>query len=345
MTLIVHIGTGKTGTTSVQASLDLNNSKLNKKGINYPKTTNGEHNIIEGSVLDFERLHRVYRSRYSTNPSGIIKDGNAVCDDIKKSLNQYNHTIISGEYFLTFDIKTINAMFKKIGYDRNEKIIVICYVRNPSSYWLSALQQRLKGSATVDNVLERKYPFKSGLENWIDVVGKENIIVRPFDRNQLLNGDVVSDFYHVIQEITAVQINNPYLAEEKNKSVSAERCILMQELRQELISSDDDTFTKESRLMLRIINSNGNNLPQSRMKFHSHISSFIDDYHLDDIKWLQKEFNVDLPCAKQPTKTEKDAAIKIFSRGRVRELLSGYNEDILQKYRDLVVSRFHELNG
>ena len=103
MGLIIHIGTGKTGTTSIQASLKLNNSKLNENNIQYPDTPDGEHNIIEAAVLPFEKLHRVYRSRYAGNHDQIAKDGENVCRDIKNSLSKFKHVIISGEYFLTLN--------------------------------------------------------------------------------------------------------------------------------------------------------------------------------------------------------------------------------------------------
>jgi len=343
MGLIIHIGTGKTGTTSIQASLELNNSKLNKENIEYPATDDGEHNILEAAVLPFDKLHRVYRSRYANNHSQIVKESEEVCKNIKKSLSEFNHVIISGEYFLTLNKSSIIGILEKTGHDPEQKITVICYVRKPSSYWLSALQQRLKGSTTVDNVLERKYPFKSGLENWIDIVGKENVIVRPFDRNQLQNGDVVSDFYDQIYKITGSEINNPTLADEKNKSVSAEKSILMQELREELISLVDDTFTDESRKLMRLLNSNGNNLQQSRMKFHPRVSTFIDHHHAEDILWLEEQFGVVLPLPEPPNEESKAAAIRIFSEGRVRGLLTGYNQEILDKYRKVVVARFNEI--
>jgi len=136
MGLIIHIGTGKTGTTSIQASLELNNSKLNKENIEYPATDDGEHNILEAAVLPFDKLHRVYRSRYANNHSQIVKESEEVCKNIKKSLSEFNHVIISGEYFLTLNKSSIIGILEKTGHDPEQKITVICYVRKPSTYWL-----------------------------------------------------------------------------------------------------------------------------------------------------------------------------------------------------------------
>lgn len=343
MSLIIHIGTGKTGTTSIQASLELNRKKLISKGMNYPESKKGEHNILEGAVLPFEKLHRVFRSEYKNCESKVLEDANELCEKIKKSTKENSHTIISGEYFLTLDTSAINKLIGKFGLNSNDEITIICYVRQPSSYWLSAIQQGLKGSTKVDNVIKRRYPFRAGLQNWIDVFGIQNIVVRPFDRNQLLDGDVVSDFYETIYNLTNIRIENPLLAEEKNSSVSAEMCILMQELRMELIDTDDDVFSDESRNLIRLINANGKNLEQTKMKFHPYLAEFIDSLHFEDLEWLKENFNVHLPTPNSIGGRDKKSAIRIFTKGRVRQMLYGYNHDVLRKYRKIVTRRFKEL--
>ena len=343
MSLIIHIGTGKTGTTSIQASLNLNRKKLISKGMNYPSSKNGEHNILEGAVLPYEKLHRVFRSEYSADKAKALEDANELCEKIRKSVAENDYTIISGEYFLTLDASTINQLLDKFGLTSESKITIICYVRKPSSYWLSAIQQGLKGSTKVDNVIERKYPFRTGLQNWIDVFGMENIIVRPFDRNQLLDGDVVSDFYETVYNLTNIRIENPLLAEEKNSSVSAEKCILMQELRRDLIDTDDDVFSDESRNLIRLINANGKNLEQTKMKFHPYLADFIDFLHSEDLEWLEENFNVHLSTPNSISDKDKKSAIRIFTKGRVRQMLFGYNHDNLRKYRKIVTRRFKEL--
>ena len=343
MSLIIHIGTGKTGTTSIQASLELNRKKLISSGMNYPEFKKGEHNILEGAVLPFEKLHRVFRSEYSDDKKKVAVEGNELCKDIKKSIKKYPYTIISGEYFLTLDTKAINELIGKFGLKNDDKITVICYVRQPSSYWLSAIQQGLKGSTKVENVIERKYPFRAGLQNWIDVFGIENIIVRPFDRNQLLDGDVVSDFYETVYNLTNIRIENPLLAEEKNSSVSAEKCILMQELRINLIDTDDNVFSDDSRKLIRLINANGKNLEQTKMKFHPYLAKFIDFLHNDDLEWLQNNFDVRLSMPDPISEKDKKTAVRIFTKGRVRQMLYGFNHEVLRKYRKIVTKRFKAL--
>ena len=67
MKLIVHIGTGKTGTTSVQQAMKINSNLLESQGITYPTTIFDDHNILEAAVLEFDKLHRVYKSKFSRN--------------------------------------------------------------------------------------------------------------------------------------------------------------------------------------------------------------------------------------------------------------------------------------
>ena len=111
---------------------------------------------------------------------------------------------------------------------------VVCYVRNPSSYWLSGVQQYLKGSWNLEGIIAAGYKFKNGLTNWGNTVGFENVIVRQFDKSKLVGNDIVTDFCHVLSEITNCDISIPSSGT-KNASVYSEQCILMQELRKELI--------------------------------------------------------------------------------------------------------------
>ena len=71
MKLIVHIGTGKTGTTSVQQAMKINSNLLESQGITYPTTIFDDHNILEAAVLEFDKLHRVYKSKFSRNQNEL----------------------------------------------------------------------------------------------------------------------------------------------------------------------------------------------------------------------------------------------------------------------------------
>ena len=97
MKLILHIGTGKTGTTSVQAAFHNNQEELRSLKVSYPPGERKDHNILEASVLEFDNLHRVYRSMYSENrdmPKTIAMN---LIKKIKSTKSDY--VILSGEYF------------------------------------------------------------------------------------------------------------------------------------------------------------------------------------------------------------------------------------------------------
>ena len=54
--------------------------------MNYPEFKKGEHNILEGAVLPFEKLHRVFRSEYSDDKKKVVVEADELCKDIKKSI-------------------------------------------------------------------------------------------------------------------------------------------------------------------------------------------------------------------------------------------------------------------
>ena len=51
--------------------------------MNYPSSKNGEHNILEGAVLPYEKLHRVFRSEYSADKAKALEDANELCEKIR----------------------------------------------------------------------------------------------------------------------------------------------------------------------------------------------------------------------------------------------------------------------
>ncbi len=243
MKLILHVGTGKTGTTSVQAAFHNNQEELRALKISYPTGDTKDHNILEASVLEFDNLHRVYRSMYSSNRDIPKKIAIDLIERIKSTDSDY--VILSGEYFFALSISKAKALLDVLEI-RPEDVKVVCYVRNPSSYWLSGVQQYLKGSWNLEGIIAAGYKFKNGLINWGNTVGFENVIVREFDKSKLVGNDIVTDFCHVLSEITNCEISIPSSGT-KNVSVYSEQCILMQKLRKELLLVPENTFNTETR--------------------------------------------------------------------------------------------------
>jgi len=120
-------------------------------------------------------------------------------------LNCSEKFIISGEALsnvLPVGVENIHNTLKP--YFDNFKIV--CYVREPFGYARSAAQQHIKAGSIseklISNTLNRDEPgwgnvlpnYKRRLEKYVRVFGKENVVVREFDRKKLKNQNIVDDF-------------------------------------------------------------------------------------------------------------------------------------------------------
>lgn len=336
MALFIHIGTGKTGTTSIQSFLRINREKFQSIGLNYPETKWGEHNLIEAVLLEFDKWHRVFKSMFSENKNELIEMAIRAISDISKSVNTYPTTLISGEYFLGFRKENIIDLIERCGCPINE-IYIICYVRPPASFWVSGLQQRLKGSTSIDNALLTKYSFREGISEWMKVIPQKNFIIRPFDNAQLIENNVISDFQNIIFSRLEKQFAIVEMPIVENTAVSAEECILMQELREEFINIKDDAFNRDSSSLLRSIHNNAKEMKLTKMSFHEILTKAIDYTHRENLDWLENEFEVYLPRNKIISTGELDKAHLIYSQGRARDLLKGYSEGQLARLKGNVI--------
>src|SRR4029079_8835333 len=78
---------------------------------------------------------------------------------------------------------------------------VIMYVRDPYQYINSASLQRVKGGALLeasgDNL---PLPAYRGIQNYIDIFGRQRVDIRVFDAAHFKGGDLINDFFDALDE-------------------------------------------------------------------------------------------------------------------------------------------------
>jgi len=205
-TLYIHIGSHKTGTTSIQNALLSHKSYLLENGI----TLFHEH--PKGGFRKIANVH----PWMSTNIDAFLKDDKSmVIQGVKprffeKVVSSGKNVLISSESFsYFFDKNSIQKLVEQF-YKNFDVIKVLVYIRRQDSHVISHHQQGSKspnlGAAKLYGnrpralpVYEKKmdyyldYHFRLGL--WADLIGDENISIRIFDRGLLKNGDAVDDFF------------------------------------------------------------------------------------------------------------------------------------------------------
>ncbi len=204
----IHIGIHKTGTTSLQKMLAWNRAYLARKGLLYPKqcTWRGGHHNLAWEIFGDARSHKKY---------GSIKE---LKTEIEK--NDQSICLLSSEDFSRFGLphkKKLRDHFKKY----HPKIIV--YIRNQFDYivssWSTVVRNETTGSKFKEyyNFCMKKrlnlLDYAMFLDEWAQVFGKENLIIKIYNKNLGLN--LHEDFMNLFN----VNTNELKLPERSNTSL------------------------------------------------------------------------------------------------------------------------------
>lgn len=199
--LYLHIGTNKTGSTSIQYYLRDNKSLLETNGYYYP---------MEGAYFYPPEAspsllaHALLGKRPPYIRNTVINKEACVTDilrDIKSS--SCSKVIISSEHFsnakTTDEVKKIANIFLNIF----QKVTVIVYLRRQDTRIESSWSQRVKMgliTKSFDDFLSEEFDlnYLEMLNSWADVFGKKNIIVRPFEKAQFFNNNLIQDFLQIL---------------------------------------------------------------------------------------------------------------------------------------------------
>jgi hypothetical protein len=206
--LYLHIGTHKTGSTSIQHCLKENQSLLQSHGYYYP---------MEGSYFYPPEASPslLAHALLGKRPSYIINkniDEESCVSDILRDIKQSKceKVIISSEHFS--HARTIEEVKKIAGvfFGLFKKITVIVYLRRQDTRLESFWSQRVKIGLTTksfDEYFSRHFDWNyfEMLNLWTEVFGKKNLVVRPFEKGQFFKNDLVQDFLQILGCTTNIQ--------------------------------------------------------------------------------------------------------------------------------------------
>ena len=191
--IYLHIGTHKTGTTALQNFFALNRKILKKSGIVYPFDIEGGGNGGHYRLFWALRRERGVRSeRFPSNLDSASKEWELAM----KQCDGQNGLISAEGLWLCWPedlqaIKKLTAGFK---------VYIVVYLRRQDTMTMSRYNQVIKGGRVWTDHEVQNYPdYEKGLKVWADIFGKENIIVRPYEKQQFYKNTIFSDFLcHVL---------------------------------------------------------------------------------------------------------------------------------------------------
>ena len=283
MHLYLHIGTGRTGTQSLQDFLKKNSEQLAMNGVFYPLTEGKNHHNALALPVCGNRPPRYLMHRYGNDVEKNLKAFHAYFDDIEEKIRKVDpdQVILTSEFLgREFRPELGQPLFDRLTA-LFESISVVVYFRSPASYYLSATLQTLKASGILKP--PAKQTPRKILESY-DPLGAE-LILREYNREALVNGDVCEDFISVVAPDLVGKLPAP--SREKNETLSAEVMSIIQEYRNTIWPNDNNQFNEETdgllATLLDVSNKNGfYHPPQLKPELVAELNALD-----DDMLWLR----------------------------------------------------------
>lgn len=285
-TLYIHIGTPKTGTTSIQNFCGLNREKLREQGVLYPimnyhyerKSVNRNGYFLTGTIKENGTRNKEKEKQVFDSELQYIVD-----------CFKENDTILLSDESIWWATSTrrkgLWKDLKKHSEQHNYQIKVIVYLRRQDQFMMSRYNQKLKTDfvastqnfdeyfADMNGRFKCVMDYRDRIDNIAKSISKENVIVKRFDRNYFYNGDLNQDFLNIL----GVKVDDSFqqLKETANTGISVQSG----EIKRVLNRLKPITMAENNKL-LEILKECENVLPESNTSLMStdEVRNFMEQF-------------------------------------------------------------------
>ncbi len=296
--LILHIGHGKTGSTSIQRTLRASDEALGRAGVLFPDPgRHDNHQLLFPHLWGVLPDDPVQLASLGTNPSEIRDHAAARFEDLKARIaaDAPRDVVLSCEnQFRTFPPEAF-ARLTRTCAELARRVEVVAYLRGPASYALSKVQQDVKKRPEFLYLSQTR--LRDVLEPFLEH-GPGPLTAVRFARDALADGDVVSDF--VTRMLPRVDRDALIRGkDEDNTTVSAEAMAVLQELFRDTrplpaaVRADKKAFRK-------IVVATDATLPgAARPRLHDAVREVI-EARVTEAPWLKERLGLVFPEQQAP---------------------------------------------
>lgn len=288
-TLYIHIGTSKTGTTTIQTYCGINREQLKSKGVLFPIMPYHYDRITEN-----RNGHFLYAMIYENGVRNKEKEKQVLkqeLDYIVDCFKDYDNVLLSEESIWWATATRRKGLWKYLqehSQQNHYQVKIIVYLRRQDQFMMSRYNQIIKtdtGGGTQRfyeyfKDMNGKYKcvmnYRQRLDYMAKFFPKENIVVKRFDRSYFYNGDLNADFLHIL----GVEIDDTFaeLSKDENLGISVQSG----ELKRVLNRLGTMTFAENQKL-LQMLNECEALLPKREVSIMTteHIEKFMKKF-IDD---------------------------------------------------------------
>jgi len=220
--IYLHIGVEKTGTTALQKFFKINEHCLKKRGILYPNSFRRElHNHSPLVKLinprDCNDLKSLLNSNFEKEKISLDKE----IDSFKEKIILFSSEHLSSRLNQKEKIRKLEFL------SNYGKVIVIIYVRRQDQAFMSQYDTGIKVS--VKNCLKDfmsqsdYFQYFKIVSNYMELTSKENIVVRPYEKQQFYKANIFADFLHYAFNL---ELDNEFIIPGKNLNPRFSRDVL-----------------------------------------------------------------------------------------------------------------------
>lgn len=203
-TAYIHIGTEKTGTTTIQEFLSQNRKELLNSNYLFPETP-GKKNHTDLSLLTYDtKLGDLTLRKGIKSDIELIrfkkKFKKRFIDEISPYANLGYNIIVSNEHLSSRggqdknNIALFIEMFKNLGL----KVKVLIYLRPQEEFVISTYSTRIKSGSSdkfdPNCYKKKRYDYWNILNAWTEAVEEKNICVGIFQKDKWVNRNLLDDF-------------------------------------------------------------------------------------------------------------------------------------------------------
>jgi hypothetical protein len=287
----------KTGSTALQECLRASDAALAAKGALYPSNP-------PGCPFNNHRLLLFGFTPHAKLPRHVLKHAGYTAANMAEKYAEFRAHLAAQVAARRPEALVLSSesLFRRLDARARESLsaavaefgetVVAVYLRRPSDYYLSALQQRLKNGHVV--IPPRVQSPCAVLDGYVRAFGGRAVRPRVYHRDLLKDGDVVADF--LAAHLADRGIDPATLARRgaANVSVSAEAMDLMRGYRAAFHPRADNVSTPDSGRLLRALGLAEAAIGPARPRLKPAVAEAI-DYARDDPLRLRDAYGLVFP--------------------------------------------------
>ncbi|THD76936.1 hypothetical protein E7681_03585 [Thalassobius vesicularis] len=219
MRLTLHIGTEKTGTTTIQRFMYVNRVGLAEHGILVPMSP-GKINQRKLPVIAYnpDRTDEFIKQQKLNGPVVRSEAIKRWWDEFREEVAHFNgqRVLVSSEHFQSRlrsreEIERLHGLLSSVF----DQIDVVLYLREPVQTAVSLFSTAVRSGANMTEVPGPQNEYFRNIVNhretiqvWSEIFGAQNMRLRLFEKGCFHNGNLLDDFIHA-SELPAMEYAFP----------------------------------------------------------------------------------------------------------------------------------------